>query len=152
IQLHVELPFWLFMPTGDLDVPINDCTLRVTVAQNAVEIQQGKFFQPSHANVLHVETPPPSEKAEQIVKATKEGVTFRVTRTLLTLQTKALADSIKALQDSGRRQLDANLYFQALAYAHIPYVNKVIDSYRTVASDPFALTVAEWDVPLWFAS
>jgi hypothetical protein len=152
IQLHVELPFWLFMPNADLDVSIDDCTLRVTITQNAVEIQRGKFFQSSHANVLHVEAPPPSEKAQEIVKATKEGVTFRVTRTLLTLQTRALADSLKALQDGGRRRLDASLYFQALAYARIPYVNKVIDSYRTVSSDPFALTVAEWDVPLWFAS
>jgi len=82
----------------------------------------------------------------------KEGVTFRVTRTLLTLQARALADSIQALQEVGRRSLDASMYFQALAYAHITFVNKVIDSYRSVSSDPFVLRVAEWDVPLWFAS
>ncbi len=140
------------MPNGDLDVSIDDCTLKVTVTQNAVEIQRGRFFRPSHANVIYVDKPPPSDKAKEIVKAEKEGVTFRVTRTLLTLQTRALTDSIKALQEAGRRQVDAGMYFQALAYAHLPYVNKVIDSYRSVSSDPFALKVAEWDVPLWFAS
>jgi len=31
IQLHVELPFWLFMPDGELDVSIDGCTSRVTV-------------------------------------------------------------------------------------------------------------------------
>lgn len=152
IQLHAELPFWLFIPDADLDVSVEGCTLRVTVTQNAVEIQQGKFYSSSHANLLHLERPPPSEKAIEIIKATKEGVTFRVARTLLTFQTRALDDAVKAFHESGRRGVDARMYFQALAYAHLHHLNKLINSYRSVASDPFAMRVAEWDVPLWFAS
>src|ERR1051325_5679383 len=112
LQLHVELPFWLLMPDGELSVSVEGCKLRVTVTQNAVEIQRGKFFLRSHANVIHVEKPPPSKKTEEIVKATKEGVTFRITRTLVTLHTRALQDAILALDEGERRTVDAHTYLQ----------------------------------------
>ena len=45
----------------------------------------------------------------------------------------------------------AHQYFCSLAFAHIPFLNHLITSYRSISYDPFAFEVSEWDVPIWFA-
>lgn len=41
-------------------------------------------------------------------------------------------------------------YLQELCRAHIPVVNKLIQSYRLAAYDYFAFEVAPWDIPIWY--
>ena len=43
-------------------------------------------------------------------------------------------------------------YFKTLATAHIPFLNKLITSYRSTSLDPYAFEVSEWDVPVWYAT
>jgi hypothetical protein len=154
IQLHAELPFWLLMPEAELTVAFQDCALKALVTGRAVEIQRGVAFDASRANVIHFEKAmaQPSERAQALIRGAKNRVVLRETRTLLTLQTRALEDCAKALEEGGRRAVDSTAYFQSLAYAHFPYINKIIDAYRKVALDPFAMEVTEWDIPVWFAS
>ena len=55
------------------------------------------------------------------------------------------------MQESGlhRRKPECTLGHR---YAHIPFINQIINAYRRTTADAFAMEVTEWDVPTWFAS
>ncbi|MGO8944079.1 MAG: hypothetical protein ACLQJ7_10440 [Syntrophobacteraceae bacterium] len=153
IQLHAELPFWLMMPDGDLTVSFQDCSLNASIIGTAIEIQYGRAFRTSRSSVEHFEKASvPSEKAQAVIRAAKDGFVLRQTRSIITLHTRALEDCSNAVDESGRRSVDATMYFRCLATAHFPFVNSIINAYRKSTTDPFAMEVTEWDVPVWFLS
>jgi hypothetical protein len=152
ILLHAELPFWLLMADTDLSVTVGDCTLSLSIAGNAIEIQRGKAYRESHSNVALIEKSEgkPSARAEAVIRAETNGVTLRTTRTFITIKTKAIEDAIAAIQEHGRRQVDACMYFRSFVHAHLPFINKTINAYRRIAADPFAIEVTEWDIHVWY--
>ena len=87
-----------------------------------------------------------------VASVASDDVFFRSTRTVLTIHTRAIEDCVRASNEGGRRTFDASMYLQCLAYAHIPFVNRIVNAYRRATGDPFAVEVTAWDVPTWFLS
>jgi hypothetical protein len=151
--LHTELPFWLLVADCDLGVTVANCTLPLSITGRAIEIQLGKAYRESHCNAALIEKveEKPSSRAETILRrAQQEGFTLRTTRTLVSIKTRAMDDAVAAVQEHGRRRVDADMYFRSFVHAHLPFVNKAINAYRRVAADPFAIEVTEWDLPVWY--
>ena len=153
ILLHAELPFWVLVADCSLRVTVGDCTLELSVTSKAIEIQRGKAYCDSHSNTVLIEKAEgkPSDRAVAILAGPKQsGFTLRMTRTLISIKTRALEDAIAAIQEGGRRSVDAQMYFRSFVHAHLPFVNKTINAYRRAAADPFAVEVTEWDIPVWY--
>src|SRR5581483_8763302 len=62
-----------------------------------------------------------------------------------------LKEVFTALHETKHHRVNqAGQYLITLAFAHIPFLNQLITSYRAVSLDPFAFEVSEWDVPIWW--
>jgi hypothetical protein len=153
IVLHTELPFWLLVADCELDITLRDSTLPLSIVSQAIEIQLGRTYRESHRNAALIEKVQgePSTRAQTILRGAKqEGFTLRTTRTLVSIKTKAIEDAIVAVQEQGRRRVDADMYFRSFVHAHLAFVNKAINAYRRVAADPFAIELTEWDLNVWY--
>ena len=153
ILLHAELPFWLLVADCSLQVTVKDCTLELSITGKAIEIQRGKAYKDSHSNTAIIETVggTPSDRAAVILGGMKQsGFTIRETRTLISIRTNVLEDALAAIQEGGRRGVDAQMYFTSFVHAHLPFVNKTINAYRQAGNDPFTAEVTEWDIPVWY--
>lgn len=153
ILLHAELPFWLLVTDCSLQVTVRDCTLELSITSRAIEIQRGKEYKDSHSNTAIIEKieGKPSDRAAAILTGTKQsGFTLRTTRTLISIKTNILEDAMAAIQEGGRRRVDAQMYFRSFVHAHLPFVNKTINAYRRAGADPFTAEVTEWDIPVWY--
>lgn len=153
ILLHAELPFWLLVADCSLRVTVRDCTLELSITGRAIEIQRGRAYKDSHSNTAIIEKveEKPSDRAAAILAGMKQsGFTLRTTRTLISIKTNVLEDAIAAIQEGGRRRVDAQMYFRSFVHAHLPFVNKTINAYRRAGADPFSAEVTEWDIPVWY--
>jgi hypothetical protein len=150
VVLHGELPFWLLVPDCIIQVTVKDCTLELSVTGNAIEIQSGIGYRDSHSSTTLIDkvSGKPSERALDSMK--KGRFTLRTTRTLISIKTAILGDTLLALGESGQRRVDAETYFTSFVRAHLPFVNSIVNAYRRAAADPFALEVTEWDIPVWY--
>jgi hypothetical protein len=136
-----------------LRVTVRDCTLELSITSRAIEIQRGKAYRDSHSNTAIIEKAEgkPSDRAAAVLAGMKQsGFTLRTTRTLISIKTNVLEDAIAAIQESGRRRVDAQMYFRSFVHAHLPFVNKTINAYRRSGADPFTAEVTEWDIPVWY--
>jgi len=153
ILLHAELPFWLLVADCSLRVAVRDCTLELSITGRAIEIQRGIAYQDSHSNTAIIEKAEgrPSDRAAAILRGMNQSrFTLRTTRTLISIKTNVLGDALAAIQEGGRRRVDAQIYFRSFVHAHLPFVNKTINAYRRAGADPFTVEVTEWDVPVWY--
>ena len=153
VLLYAELPFWLLVVDCSLRVTVMDCTLELSITRRAIEIQRGNAYQDSHSNTAIIEKAEerPSDRATAILRGMNQGrFTLRTTRTLLSIKTRVLGDALAAIQESGRRRVDAQIYFRSFVHAHLPFVNKTINAYRRAGADPFTVEVTEWDIPVWY--
>ena len=154
VLLTAELPFWLLVADCSLRVTVGGCTLELSITGRAVEIQRGNVYRDSHSNtaiIVRAEGEQPSDRASTVLGGMKQGgSTLRMTRTLVSIKTKVLEDALVAIQQSGRRVTDAQIYFRSFVHAHLPFVNKTINAYRRAGTDPFTAEVTEWDVPVWY--
>ena len=138
ILLHAELPFWLLVVDCSLRVTIGDCTLELSITSSAIEIQRGKAYKDSHSNTAIIEKVEgkPSDRAAAILAGMKQsGFTLRTTRTLISIKTNVLGDAIAAIQEGGRRRVDAQMYFRSFVHAHLAFVNKTINAYPLNSPD-----------------
>lgn len=160
-QLVVELPFWLMIPSGETTVQYDDTNLSLTVRHDFVEICHGPTFMDSRVNVAHVG---PSDGIKHVdlgsVVPDKMPI-FRDMKTVVVFEVMAMEDAFLAWEERSsieptdrpqvRRINRVMQYFESLAFAHIPFLNNLITSYRSVSLDPYAVEVSEWDVPIWYA-
>ena len=136
-----------------LRVTVMDCTLELSITGRAIEIQRGNAYQDSHSNTAIIEKADknPTERAAAILRGMNQSrFTLRATRTLISIKTNVLGDALAAIQESGRRRVDAQMYFKSFVHAHLPFVNKTINAYRRAGVDPFTVEVTEWDIPVWY--
>ncbi len=162
VRLMVELPFWLMMPDSEIAVTHEQTTVLANILGNYAEVSEGNTFYDSHATVVHIgpEAPLRSGVLPPSVTGTKWPI-FRNMKTVVLFRPEGLKEAFDAWQETEattpnrnrriRRLNQANSYFCSLAFAHIPFLNHLITSYRSISYDPFAVEVSEWDVPIWFA-
>jgi hypothetical protein len=160
-HLIVELPFWMMVPKGTLQVSVGATTLPVTIYGDFVEVYHGPAFLNSHANVAFVGPFAELEQKDIGDIVSNKSPIYRCMRTVLIFPTMAVDDAFLALNDRHsigaddrpqiRRVNRALQYFDSLAFGHIPFVNKLITSYRSTSLDPCAFETSEWDIPIWYA-
>jgi len=126
-------------------------------------VSDGPLFNTSRSDAVFIGPSSDLKAGEDlppVVSATRAPI-YRPMKTTVIFQPEAMEDAILAMQEQGpitedelpkvRRLNRSNHYLQSLAYAHIPFLNDLIASYRMTSQDPFAFQVSQWDVPIWFA-
>ncbi len=151
IVLCVELPFWLLMPSSSFNVSVGGISTTVSIDNDGIEVQRGRQFTKTHKNTVYIGGSKAACNSSIPVTALPEGGLFRATRTLLYIETHAIADALDAFfGPDGPRYQDGYRYFASLALGHLSIVNEVINAYRKASIDPFANEITAWDVPVWF--
>lgn len=153
-KLYVELPFWLMMPPGPVQVEWSGTRFTVHVCPRWMEVF-GWEVTDSRASVVHQGPFDPDYEPSGTIKAAleeSEGVLMRRrTKTVLRLETKGHTDAFRDVREdeSPRVEAEHEAYRASLCEAHIPVVNELIQRYRLTTYDYFAYEVSPWDVPAW---
>ncbi|MEZ6035505.1 MAG: hypothetical protein R3C17_20605 [Planctomycetaceae bacterium] len=152
IELALELPFWILATDNRYNVTVNEHTLTIETVNAGISVQGGNEHTAAHnyqrffGRIPLEENDHPRYKVIDLLR----GSNFRYTKTQLWITTAAASDAIAAFNEGGIRESIAREYFSALAKAHLPFVNKLINGYRAATYDPFATEITEFDVPGWF--
>jgi len=152
IELALELPFWILATDHKYNVTVNEHTLTIETVNAGISVQGGNehtranHYQRFFGRIPLVENDHPRYKVIDVLR----GSNFRHTKTQLWITTAAASDAVAALNEGGVRERIAGEYFSALAKAHLPFVNQLINGYRAATYDPFATEITEFDVPAWF--
>lgn len=162
-ELAVELPFWLMVPDGEITLTFNNTTVTASIHGRYLEVSDGPMSLASRANAVVIGSGDDIWRREypRAILPSQMPV-YRPMKTVVTFQTSIIADCFEAWLTKGevsagnssgiRRVNRAMQYLSALATAHIPFLNKLITSYRSTSLDPYAFEVSEWDVPVWYAT
>jgi hypothetical protein len=155
IPLYVELPFWLMMPPGDLDVEWAGASFRVNVMRPWMEVFAVEVLD-SRRTCLHQGPwgrwkPPPGIAAD----LKEEGVPLisHPCKTVIRLNTRAHVGAFRKVDpetEPPRVNAEQRAYWASLCEAHIPVLNELIQRYRLATYDYFAYEVSAWDVPVWY--
>jgi len=162
-ELAVELPFWLMVPDGKISLTYNKTAVTAAIHGRYIEVSDGPMSLVSRSNAVLIG---PADEVcqrdfpESIVPG--QMAVYRPMRTVVSFEADIVADCFEAWRTRGevacddltavRRMNRVIQYLTALATAHIPFLNKLITSYRSTSLDPYAVEVSEWDVPVWYAS
>jgi hypothetical protein len=156
-ELIVELPFWMLIEDGEIEVDYGKTKLTVRVDQNFLAVYDGPLFLGSHANICwigHQKQLPNDEHGEGV-----PCPVFRKLKSVLIVPVRIREGIIETL--SSHRQIEASdhpkvrqynratQYANTLAFAHLPALNNLIEKYRSSSHDPFAFEITEFDVPSW---
>jgi len=155
VHLYVELPFWLMMPAGPVDVKWSGTAFTVNVCPSWMEVFAGHVSDSRiscmHEGPLCSDYQPPAEFAAALAKA---GTSFlrRPCKTVLSLTAFAHTDAFRERTDAEppRARAEQQAYWASLCEAHLPVINELIQRYRLVTYDYFAYEVSAWDVPVWY--
>ena len=162
IRMMVELPFWLMIPDSEIAVTHEQTTVLASILGDYAEVSEGNTFHDSHATVVYIGAIAPLKSGELPPPVTgTQFPIFRYMKTVVSFRPEGLKEAFDAWHETEattpnrnrriRRINQAHQYFCSLAFAHIPFLNHLITSYRSISYDPFAVEVSEWDVPIWFA-
>jgi len=161
-HLAVELPFWLMIPDGKISLAYGKTTVVATINGKFLELSDGPMSLTSKNNAVVIGPGDDvwnREPTEAVVPSRMP--VYRPMKTVLVFETEVVADCFEAWRNkanvapgdhTGIRRVNRVMqYLKSLATAHIPFVNRLITSYRSASLDPYAFEVSEWDVPAWFA-
>jgi tetratricopeptide (TPR) repeat protein len=153
-ELFVELPFWMMVSAGSVDVAWEGHSFRVELCAPWIEVF-GAEFTDSRVSCGY-NGPRPDSGApipiEDFLASISRPSLRRHCKTVLKLVAKAHEDAFRELDEDDSPILrDRQMgYWASLCEAHIPVVNEVIRRYRLVSYDRFAFEVDSWDVPVWY--
>jgi hypothetical protein len=156
IPLYVELPFWLMMPAGDLDVAWSGTTFRVNVMRPWMEVFVDEVLNSRASCIRQGPWDPMWEPSAEWAAALEEqggSLISRPCKTVVRLNTRAHLGAFREVDDATeppRVHAEQRAYWASLCEAHIPVLNELIQRYRLVTYDYFAYQVSAWDVPVWY--
>ncbi len=152
VELTVELPFWLLVPNGDVNLTIDDCSVRATVVNDGIRFSLGNHQSRAQQAPVFLGSGDDAAMASTQLIFLTQGGTSRLTKTLITFGASAHFSALEILKSTDTKHHQARKYFQSLAIAHLEFLNLLINSYRRLSSDPYATEVSAWDVPIWSLS
>ena len=157
ISLFVELPFWLMVAPGSVEVTWSDATFTLEICPPWEEVFGGAFTDSRgtclYNGPIHVAGHgDPAEGFRKLLKWESIPVVARKCRTVLKLAARAHSHALRrpAYDDTPRAWDQQAAYWASLCEAHIPVVNELLRRYRLLTYDPFACDVTSWDVPVWY--
>ncbi len=142
-ELIVELPFWMMIEDGEIEVDYGKTKLTVRVDQNFLAVYDGPVFLGSQANICWI-----GHQKQFPKDGLGEGVpcpVYRELKTVLIVPVRIREGIIETL--SSRREIEAsdhpkvrqfnraNQYADTLAFAHLPALNNLIAKYRSSSHD-----------------
>lgn len=154
--IYTELPFWLMIPEGDMEIEWRGHAFQVRVCPSWREI----FFQQvtdSRSTVYHHgprgsgHWTPDAEAAEFIEMHDVKWLE-RPCKTVVRIAVQAHSDAFESRANVAlpRAHYDLESYWASLCEAHVPVLNELIQRYRLATYDYFAYEVSPWDVPVWY--
>jgi hypothetical protein len=153
--LYVELPFWLMLPPGAVNVDWSGTAFAVDVCSPWMEVFVVEVTD-SRASCIHqgpwrADYEPEAEIAAELA-GEKVPWMQRSCKTVLRLTARAHSAAFRELNDDAlpREQAEQEAYWASLCEAHLPVVNELIQRYRLVTYDYFPYEVSAWDVPIWY--
>ena len=157
-ELIVELPFWMLVDDGDVDVEYGKTTLKIKIDQNFLAVYDGPLTLGAQSNVCWL-----GQKKDFPSDGLGDGIpcpVYRELKTVLIVPVRIRGGIIGPLNSrleievndhpKVRQYNRANQYVDTLAFAHLPALNNLIVKYRSSSHDPFAFEITESDVPSWF--
>lgn len=158
-ELLVELPFWLMIPDGTLQIKYLETLIPATISSNLIEVASGPISSSSRTTVEFIGTNDALSDLDldavvpnrmPIFRHMKSSVIFDVTIKKDVFNAWKTRHTLQKEDHSGARNLNRTIqYCQSLAFSHLPFLNRLISSYRSVSLDPWAFEVSECDVPVW---
>ena len=109
VEPTIELPFWLLVPNGNVNLTIGSCTVRARVVNNGVQFLLGHHQSASRHETLFLGSLVDAAKASTRLVLLTEGGRSRLTKTLVTFDASAHSDAIEALKSKDRNYLAAFL-------------------------------------------
>jgi len=130
--LYVELPFWLMVPAGPVNVEWSETTFTVDVCSPWMEVFGGRVVD-SRASVIHhgpwrpTGWDPPEHLAAELARLQMAWLQWPC-KTVLRLTARAHASAFRELGDRDplRAQAEQWAYWASLCEAHAPVVNELI--------------------------
>lgn len=158
--IAAELPFWLMVEPSEVELLVGDCPATATIHQGLVAYHEGSLCLTSNNNLIAVAYDGCLPRSEQSRIDSVESVVKRLMKTTVEFDIEIHESVISAwiqrnsvLSADNSKVSMVNLamqYMSSLAYAHLPFVNRLIYAYRSTSFDPFAFEVSEWDIPNWY--
>ncbi len=154
VRLWTELPFWLMVENTSLSIEYESHKFPVSVHDDYFEL----FFGHATDSRSSVGYRGPFRKPEDLPGMVKEAMEhhpeepymWRKCKTYLKVGSRCNEDVLKAVHgEDQRRAMEAKYYLSDLCRAHIPVINKLVQTYRLATYDYFAFEVSPWDVPHW---
>jgi hypothetical protein len=134
-----------------LDVEVEGYNFHLQIYSSYFELYADMVFE-SRSSCIYI-GPDPTKLNPALQKQIEdEGIATlaRKGKTAVRIETRCNSDVLEAMNEEGPRQREAELYLIALCGAHIPVLNKLVQSYRLATYDYFPYEVSPWDVPVWF--
>lgn len=158
--IAAELPFWLMIEPSEIELLVGDCPARASIHQGLVAYHEGGLCLGSNNNLIAVAYDGCLPRSEQARIDSVESVVKRLMKTTIEFDT-AIHESVISAWDQRNSGLPTDTskirlvnlamqYMSSLAYAHMPFVNRLIYAYRSTSFDPFAFDVSEWDIANWY--
>jgi hypothetical protein len=154
-MLYVELPFWLMLSPGPVDIEWAGTTFTIHVCPMWMEVFVHEVTDSrvtvAHQGPWHPTYEPTQELAVELARH-QEPWMRRLCKTVLRLSTRAHSSAFRELgpAELPRVRAEQEAYWASLCEAHIPVVNELIQRYRLVTYDHFAFEVSAWDVSVWY--
>jgi hypothetical protein len=153
VRLYVELPFWLMVPAGQVDVEFDGLVFSVEVLPAWREVFIDEF---TDSRISAVHQGPDAEDRYVLTGDAEEqrladGVPLIERRTKTMIRIQAWAHRSAFLAEEGQaNRLAQEAYWSSLCETHIPVLNTLIQRYRLTTYDYFAYEMSAWDVPVWY--
>jgi hypothetical protein len=149
--LYVELPFWLMVPAGAIQVEWSGARFTVDVCPPWQEVFAGEVTDSRRTVIDYGPQGPDMRSAlrRSMVEVPVPSLP-RPCKTMLRLTTRAHSSAFESQGNGATASPEQEAYRASLCRAHIPVVNEVIQRYRLETYDFFAYEVSPWDVPVWY--
>jgi hypothetical protein len=163
VNLWVELPFWLMTGNTTITVTLEGHDFGVAIEENYFELHVG-MLSDSKDNVVYRGPRKPNDELSQEIQDFSKSrpdvpLMWRKCKTILKIKSRCNEhvwnftqerDITKKNSIAHRAAMNGvRLYLATLCRAHIPMVNKVVQTYRLATYDYFPHEVSPWDVPHW---
>jgi hypothetical protein len=154
VNLWAELPFWLMVNNSTMSVECGGHTFLITITDGYFEL----FFGEATDSRGSVGYRGPYKKREELSEAVRNAMDqhpngpymWRKCKTVLKVESRCNEDVWNAaMGEPSPRKGEAKAYLVELCRAHIPVINRLVQSYRLATYDYHAYEVSPWDVSLW---
>jgi len=154
--IYVELPFWLMIPSGDIQIEWSGHTFQVWVCPSWREVFMQQVTD-SRGTVYHhgprtSEDWMPGSQAAELIEANGIKWMERPCKTVVRIAINAHSHAFESREgiELPRAHSELSSYWASLCEAHVPVLNELIQRYRLATYDYFAYEVSPWDVPVWY--